>query len=59
MPGDIDLGLGDVLKRPQEAILKPGDCILVAEWSWNLRKFGWTRKLVCLDEKGDVSVRPL
>lgn len=53
----IDIGLGNAIKRPFETVLKKGDCIIIACWSWH--KFGYKRSMVCLDEDGNVTVKDL
>ena len=42
-------------EKKTELILKPGETVLVQEWSW--RKFGYTRKWYSIDKKGELVVR--
>lgn len=50
-------GFGFGIKRPYELILKKGESAIISEWNWH--KIGFTRKLVILDEKGNVTVTKL
>ena len=42
-------------ERKTELILKPGETVLVMEWSW--RKFGYIRKFYYMDKEGELRVR--
>ena len=48
-------GLG--VKRPYELVLKKGENALISEWSW--KKLGFVRKLIQIDNSGEVKVTVL
>lgn len=53
----VDFGIGRIFQRPKEAVVKKGDCIIIACWRW--WPPGYQRRIVCVNEEGNVTVTPL